>query len=278
MKPPFPYFGCKQRVAAEVWRRLGDPAYYFEPFAGVLGVLLERPRPGRYEYVGDTCCLLTNFFRAARYGEPRQLARLADWPTSQLDLQARTRWLQGQRQRLHRDLTADPLWYDPQCAAWYAWVQSVRISKNGATIVLGRNGGVRRQGQDLAEYFSVLADRLSNVVFHYGDWTRIANLAERNARRANCAILLDPPYDYGTGRQKKLYDHDSPGVSAYACRWALARAKTHPRLRIALCGYEGEHQMPADWEELPWWSRIGRGRERIWFSPNCLKAGGQQSA
>ena len=82
---------------------------------------------------------------ASRYGDPQELARIADWPASQLDLLARTKWLQGQRQRLHRNLIHDPTWFDPACAAWYAWVQSVKIDTNGRTILLGRAAGVRRR-------------------------------------------------------------------------------------------------------------------------------------
>ena len=54
-------------------------------------------------------------------------------------------------------------------------------------------------------------------------------------------------------------------------------------MRIALCGYEGEHEMPGDWECLKWKAKGGYGsrsengkgrinsqRERIWFSPVCL--------
>jgi len=51
-----------------------------------------------------------------------------------------------------------------------------------------------------------------------------------------------------------------------------------PELRIALCGYAGEHEMPATWTEHAWKAARGysgegnnnRERERIWFSPHCL--------
>ena len=54
-------------------------------------------------------------------------------------------------------------------------------------------------------------------------------------------------------------------------------------MRIALCGYEGEHGMPSDWECVAWKAGGGYGsqsdgrgrenaaRERIWFSKFCLK-------
>jgi hypothetical protein len=53
-------------------------------------------------------------------------------------------------------------------------------------------------------------------------------------------------------------------------------------MRIALCGYEGEHEMPPDWDCWAWKAHgglAGRGnnaakdncnRERIWFSPHCV--------
>ena len=68
-------------------------------------------------------------------------------------------------------------------------------------------------------------------------------------------------------------------------RWAIANGD-NPLLRIALCGYEGEHDMPSSWECVPWKANGGYGgqskdhdnpnakRERIWFSPHCL--GGKQ--
>ena len=62
--------------------------------------------------------------------------------------------------------------------------------------------------------------------------------------------------------------------------WALAQGD-NPLMRIALCGYDGEHEMPASWSEYAWSAGDGFGgqakertgnndRERIWFSPHCL--------
>ena len=63
--------------------------------------------------------------------------------------------------------------------------------------------------------------------------------------------------------------------------WAIANGD-NPDFRIALCGYDGEHEMPDSWECVPWkahggYSRTERGKanrelERIWFSPHCLQA------
>lgn len=47
------------------------------------------------------------------------------------------------------------------------------------------------------------------------------------------------------------------------------------QLRIALCGFVGEHEMPASWSCVAWASTSTsrtRAMERIWFSPHCLEA------
>ena len=41
---PFPWFGGKSRVAADVWARFGETPNYVEPFAGSMAVLLGRPK------------------------------------------------------------------------------------------------------------------------------------------------------------------------------------------------------------------------------------------
>lgn len=95
-------------------------------------------------------------------------------------------------------------------------------------------------------------------------------------------IFLDPPYGVDD-RDPCLYVEDSLTVSADAHVWAIENGK-NPLLRIALCGYEDEHAMPDSWECVAWKApggyagqRKGGGnancrRERIWFSPHCLKS------
>jgi hypothetical protein len=77
------------------------------------------------------------------------------------------------------------------------------------------------------------------------------------------------------------YAATSKGISAQVGAWARENG-SHPLLRIAVCGLEGEHDLPG-WECVPWKARGGYGsqradgsndnrkRERIWFSPACLR-------
>jgi len=94
------------------------------------------------------------------------------------------------------------------------------------------------------------------------------------------AVFLDPPYADTAERQSNLYRKDSENVAHAVRDWAEANGD-NPLLRIALCGYEGEHKMPPSWSVYSWSAGEGFGsqakerskngkRERIWFSPSCL--------
>lgn len=141
--------------------------------------------------------------------------------------------------------------------------------------------GVNREGA-LLGYMRDLADRLRRVRVCCGDWSRVMGDAVLLADTNLTGVFLDPPYSAEAGRDNTLYriEHDSV---AHDCReWALAHGDD-PRYRIALCGYEGEHAMPDSWECVAWKSGSGyggksaggvyanAGRERVWFSPHCLK-------
>lgn len=91
-----------------------------------------------------------------------------------------------------------------------------------------------------------------------------------------CGVLLDPPYAHEL-RNKQIYGHDDD-ISGDVRAWALEHGD-NPALRIALCGFEGEHEMPASWTKVAWASSSSaksRAQERIWFSPHCLTAIAQQ--
>jgi hypothetical protein len=122
-----------------------------------------------------------------------------------------------------------------------------------------------------------LRDRLRRVRVCCGDWTRVVG---RSATECigTTGVFLDPPYG-DVGRDPALYSDDDLTVAAKCRDWALEHGD-NKKLRIALCGYEGEHEMPATWQCVPW--KAGGGyaasagnnenahRERIWFSPACL--------
>ena len=122
--------GAKSRIAREVWRRFGDPPNYVEPFFGSGAILLGRPpfEGNRIETVNDLDGHIANFWRALQAG-PDAVAYYADWPVSELDLQARGDWLYYRpdaRAWVER-LRSDPDYYDAKSAGWWVWFASCWI-------------------------------------------------------------------------------------------------------------------------------------------------------
>ena len=132
LKAPFPWFGGKRKVAAEVWAAIGDAYNYVEPFAGSLAVLLARPQwhKGSVETVNDADEYIANFWRALA-ADPESVARYANWPVNETDQFARHIWLvtEGQRQ-MANGMAVDPDWYDAKIAGWWVWGISQWIGRD----------------------------------------------------------------------------------------------------------------------------------------------------
>lgn len=167
----------------------------------------------------------------------------------------------------------------------------------------------------LTDWMRRLADRLRLVRTCYGHWSRICDSDSTLARLGLTGVFLDPPYAIGiarvhawvahllgegpepgkAGKGKKsrdgnLYANDKTQdvdrlvaeVQVWCMKWGA-----DPCIRIALCGYEGEHERleSLGWTVEAWEAsggyanqrRGGKGkaenakRERIWFSPHTLK-------
>ena len=315
---PFPYFGGKRKVAQEVWRRFGDPKNYVEPFAGSLAVLLARPSPPKIETVNDLDGMIANFWRAVQ-AAPDDVASHADWPVNENDLQARHYWLVTEGRARLAACLGDPGGYDALVAGWWVWGICAWIGggwcagdgpwwwlgtewgkigpKRNRTEAgvsckrphLGDGGrGINRQLPHLGsagrrEYIrgimNDLSARLRDVRVCSGNWSRVCGPSVTDKNGLTC-VFLDPPYN--NDLRDSVYTEDNGDCAADVRRWAIENGK-NPLLRIALCGYTGEHVMPDDWVVFAWKTQGGygnhgnkRGRsnknlERIWFSPHCLK-------
>jgi hypothetical protein len=138
------------------------------------------------------------------------------------------------------------------------------------------------------DWFIALQSRLRRVRVACGDWKRVLGdsvlgKGKNVGGRRPCAVFLDPPYSHEF-RDPYLYSEDDGAISALVREWALEHGDD-PDLRIALCGYDGEHEMPSTWTEHAWKAARGyasadnenRKRERIWFSPHCLQLEQQRS-
>ena len=289
MKAPFPWFGGKRRVAADVWAALGDVDNYVEPFAGSLAVLLERPKrhTGYVETVSDADGYVANFWRALA-ADPDAVAGWADWPVNETDLIARHLWLVNTgRERLAR-LEADPDWFDAQVAGWWVWgicswigsgwcsgggpwrVDGDKVVKapdagrgvsgdrqRGCGVVRGRprlgnaGQGVNRGHGGLHNYLRQLSDRLRRVRVCAGDWSRVVTDGALN-HGSTVGVFLDPPY-LGDVRTADLYAVDDHTIAHDVREWCLANGD-NPRYRIVLAGYtqEHDHLIPDTWRRVRW--------------------------
>lgn len=312
---PFPYFGGKRKVAAQVWERFGAVFNYVEPFAGTAAVLFARPEPfDGNETINDMDGMVANFWRAVKL-RPEETAEHADHPVNENDLHARHAWLVSQKDSLASRLEGDPDWCDPKIAGWWVWGMAcwigsgfcsgrgpwavvdrklVHLGDNGRgvnrqRVHLGDNGqGVNRkrvhlgnngQGGSLSPWFDAIATRLKRVRVASGDWSRVCGPSV-TFKHGLTGVFLDPPYADTADRCADIYTNDSESVAHDVREWAIGNGKRSD-MRIALCGYEGEHEMPGNWKTLAWNAgegfggqakeRSGNGkRERIWFSPACL--------
>lgn len=310
-KPPFPWFGGKSPVAAVVWAALGDVENFVEPFFGSGAVLFLRPEcdGNRIETANDADGFVSNFWRAMQK-DVEAVAFHADWPVNECDLHARHLWLLGQRDRLTEKLMGDAEFFDAKAAGWWCWglccwigsgwcsgqgpwqsVDGVFTDTNAKTNGvwaqlphLGNAGrGVNRKRRaELLAYLSEFSARLANVRVCCGDWSRVCGPSV-TYRHGLTGVFLDPPYADTAGRQADLYRVDCGKVAHDVRDWAVKESKT-PDMRIVLCGYEGEHEMPDDWRVIEWQAAGGYGveggedsrgrknrkRERLWLSPHCL--------
>ena len=307
--PPFPYFGGKRLAAPIVWGLLGDVGSYVEPFAGSLGVLLNRPPVdgARSEIVNDKDGLLINAWRAMRYA-PDVVADHLEGIVSEVNYHAKMAWLQQHRHEFQPLLEGDPEWCDPKLAAWWLdvmacalepfatgrWVRQLgddglwrlvdagRMDDAGiehSTPCMGGGGrGVNRTTLgDPHEYMHKISARLQGVRILCRDWARIlASKATLNGTAGNkqVGIFLDPPYSVGT---RCYNDTDrGAGIDVQVREWCK---QADPEYRIVLCGYDSDHD---ELLEYGWHKTLGRRggagfdngksqrQEMLWHTPNCL--------
>lgn len=306
LKAPFPYFGGKRLAAPIIWERFGDPGGYVEPFCGSAAVLLRRPsfRGRRVETSNDADGWIANVWRAIK-ADPAAVAAECAGPLSEVDINARKAWLAERREGFVAWLEGDPEHHDVKAAAWWLTAASGAIGhpgkrgpwvrRDGLLVFDPAGNGISRQlpslssgrgvyanGRNVAADLMDLADRLSHVRITCGDWSRVltpAAMMDRNGGDGSIAVLLDPPYEVG----HDIYASDGAGLSAAARSWCRGAP---PDMRIALCGYDDEHDelLAHGWSKAvgkAGGSGYGSGsasdRERVWFSPACLQPATQDA-
>jgi DNA adenine methylase len=302
LKAPFPYFGGKSMIASIVWRALGQPAHYIEPFFGSGAVLLARPdyNPAVHtESVCDKDGFLANVWRALQF-DSNEVAKWCDWPVNHADLAARKKELIKNESRLLENLIAEPEWYDAKMAGYWIWAASCWIGSGltriGAIPNLGRAGngvhkislgkrphlsdtgkGVHGKTKNIYDWFTELSNRLRRVRVVCGDWSRVCG-GDWQDKIGEVGIFFDPPYGAKANRDSKIYHKDSLDVADEVREWCLKRGKKKS-YKIVLAGYFEEHKslLNAGWKDYRWSAGNGysasenknRHEETLFMSPYC---------
>lgn len=301
LSAPFPYYGGKRRVAPIIWKALGDPTLYIEPFIGSAAALLGRPLDegfpgGRLEIINDADAFVANLWRSIKH-DPAAVARRCDHPLSELDMLARHRRLcdHKRKRRLVERMGLEPEYFDAVAAGDWLYLKSAWIgggiceaewfgpgdARNRGTCInagkipqLNVNGVfARSRRQAVTKIITALSARLRHLSITCGDWSRIFFPSLMQKHR--CGIFLDPPYAHSTGRDKTLYriEMESTDGVAEFCR----RHGKKKNVRIVLAGLDGEYDLPG-WRVIPWSASHCFGRdeksgkrhlERLWISPHC---------
>jgi hypothetical protein len=234
---------------------------------------------------------IVNVWRALA-ADPQAVAHAARGPVSSLDLRARHDALCQGRAALTAQLRADPEFYDAKLAGFWIYCRSTWAGSSGfgrkagqaPTPLLTHTGNgihaIKRRGS-LLTLCQALQVRLQHVRLLCGDWQDCLTAPRLFGVGGPVGILLDPPY---TMERREQVFYATPNACAPAVRdWAIAHGND-PRIRVALCGLDGEHQMPDGWRAHRWQARgglantkhHGRGhgetrQEVVWFSPHCLQ-------
>jgi DNA adenine methylase len=138
----------------------------------------------------------------------------------------------------------------------------------------------------LRDWMCAIRDRLRNVRVCCGDWERVCTDGA-TAHGRIVGIFLDPPYSAEANRDADIYRCEDLSVAHRVREYCIERG-ANPRYRLVLCGYDGEHNELErhGWRVQAWKAGGGFGafangdtqgkanahRERIWFSPHCLRA------
>lgn len=243
MRPPFPYYGAKSRLAPWIASLLPPHEMYVEPFCGSAAVLFAKT-PARSEIVNDVDRNVVAFFRVLREKSADLVEALRLTPY------ARDEYFAA---RLDVDVLDDVE------RARRFFVRSTQAF-NGMGNSDGRSGswsaGVRIGSTPDAVSVRGLVDRLH----HYAERLRTVSVDNRPAEKViaaydgpNVAIYVDPPYLGETRaglddkkRRKADYRHDMTTAAEHE---ALAAVLHGCNASVLLSGYPSPlyDELYADW-------------------------------
>ena len=224
-----PYYGGKARTDFRKWLLPKIPydssGLYVEPFAGMLGVLLARPKC-KIEVINDLDANIYTWWKVVRE-QPDELTHLI-YGTPK----CRRTFYDA------RDAIKTKRYKDDQLM--WAWATFTALNYNVAHGTGAGGFGTHFQGngakRDFTKVIGPLAERLKNVQIENRD---ALILLERLEKFDHAVIYCDPPY---LTADTKAYKLDDEGINVEAYTKTLLAQKG----RVAISGYRDE------WDHLGW--------------------------
>jgi DNA adenine methylase len=221
LRPPFPYYGAKGRLAGRIVDLLPKHRIYVEPFAGSAAVLFAK-QPAPVEVLNDLDSNVVTFFRVLRDHQDDLIRALRLTPYARDEFAA-------------ADLT-EPDLSDLERARRFFVLTTQGHNGAGSGGRAGWSNGIRARHTDatatrgLVDRLFQLADRLRTVVVDNRDATEV--IAAHDAPDA--AFYLDPPYLSGTRTCGRDYAHEADGEDFHR---ALASTLHTVQGTVLLSGY-----------------------------------------
>ena len=196
-RPPFPYFGGKQRIAAQIVSLLPPHEHYVEPFCGSLAVLAAK-EPSKMETVNDLDGEIMGFWRVLRERPEELVLACALTPHGRAELK---------NAREDRDAPDD---VERARRVW------VRLTQ-GRGGLLGRNGWrhfITPSGSsiNLPKYLDAYVDRMGAMADRLHDVSLecrpALDVIAAYGRDPNMLLYLDPPYLGATRAEGTRYQHE----------------------------------------------------------------------
>ncbi|CAM5711487.1 DNA adenine methylase [Streptomyces badius] len=236
MKPPFPYYGSKGRLAGRIVDLMPQHRVYVEPFAGSAAVLFSKAS-APVEVINDLDRNVVTFFRVLRTREDHLIRALRFTPYSREEHAA-------------ADLSDDSIDDLERARRFFVRAtQSHNAAGSGGRA--GWSNGIRAKHTDatatakLVDRLHTLAGRLRTVVVEHRDALEV--IAAHDA--PDTVFYLDPPYLSDTRRCGRDYAHEADGQDFHR---SLAAALSAAKGTVLLSGYPSPlyDELYGNWDRL----------------------------
>lgn len=214
MKPAFPYYGSKGRLAPWITSLIPDHRVYVEPYAGSAAVLFEK-RQSAIEIVNDLDGNVVNFFQVLRDQEDELLRVLTYTPYARTEYAAANLADVGLSpvERARRFLVRCTQGHNAAGSGGRAgWSNGIRRNQSQAATVV-----------NLVDRLPAIAQRLRRVVVENRDVVECITAYDGH----DTALFVDPPY------------LDTTRVTVDDYRLDVAGEEEHRRLAKTLRACEG---------------------------------------